>query len=154
MPPWSRFILLLQLMTTKELESATRLPSRKASQYHWFLVGFICGSPHQCVEAKNIDDVFQTSSRVFRLFSFFALHRFHYEVVVHPVMALGLHIVIVSFWGSLTFIDSLEASTWASQDCHKMDDQGQPVTLMGAVTYKSLLGLVSSGGLVGCGSSG
>lgn len=74
------FILLLHLMTTKELESA-----------------------------KNIDDVFQPSSRVFRLFSFFALHRFNYEVVVHPVM-----------------------------DCHKMDEQGQPVTLMGAVTYKTL----------------
>ena len=33
-----------------------------------------------------------------------------------------------------------------------MDDQGQPVTLMGAVTFKSLLGFpcpVTSGGLVG-----
>ena len=36
-----------------------------------------------------------------------------------------------------------------------MDDQGQPVTLMGAVTFKSLLGFpcpVTSGGPVGFGS--
>lgn len=74
------FILLLQLMTSKELE-----------------------------QAKNVDDVFQPSSRVFRLFSFFALHRVHFEEVVHPFM-----------------------------DCHKVDEQGQPLTLMGAVTYKTL----------------
>ncbi|CAJ1342480.1 unnamed protein product [Effrenium voratum] len=74
------FILLLQLMTSKELE-----------------------------QAKHIDDVFQPNSRVFRLFSFFALHRFHFEEVIHPLM-----------------------------DCHKTDEQGQPVTLMGAVTYKTL----------------
>ena len=38
-------------------------------------------------EAKHIDDVFQPNSRVFRLFSFFALHRFHFEEVIHPLMA-------------------------------------------------------------------
>ncbi|CAK9000824.1 unnamed protein product [Durusdinium trenchii] len=80
MVTWMRFILLLQLMTSKELE-----------------------------QAKNVDDVFQPSSRVFRLFSFFALHRVHFEEVVHPFM-----------------------------DCHKVDEQGQPLTLMGAVTYKTL----------------
>lgn len=135
----SRFILLLQLMTTKELESVTRLTAcvkhkpqglgarkmnsettpfggyGKGSQYHWFLAGFICASLHQCVEAKNIDDVFQTSSRVFRLFSFFALHRFHYEVVVHPVMALGSHIPVIFSGASFGFpwcslIHCLEAS--------------------------------------------
>ena len=40
------------------------------------------------------------------------------------------------------FIDSLLGSPdeFGHKDCHKMDDQGQPVTLMGAVTFKSLLG--------------
>ena len=31
------------------------------------------------------------------------------------------------------------------KDCHKMDEQGQPVTLMGAVTYKTSLGWTQQG---------
>lgn len=61
-------------------------------------------------------------------------------------VAYSCHFSGASFGFPLMFIDSLLGSLdkFGHKDCHKMDDQGQPVTLMGAVTFKSLLGLVCS----------
>ncbi|CAE7194424.1 HERC1 [Symbiodinium necroappetens] len=60
-------------------------------------------------QSKHIDDVFLPASRTFKLFSFFALHEVHFDSVVQPLM-----------------------------DCHRMDEQNQPLTFMGLVTYKTL----------------
>ncbi|CAE7643215.1 UVR8 [Symbiodinium sp. CCMP2592] len=59
-------------------------------------------------QSKHIDDVFLPASRTFKLFSFFALHEVHFDSVVQPLM-----------------------------DCHRMDEQNQPLTFMGLVTYKT-----------------